>query len=142
MVDLILWRHADAEDGRPDLERALTPKGRKQAAAVAKWLLKRLPQDFVVVASPAPRAQQTAEALGRKVLVENRLAPGASVEAIARFAKSDRPTVLVGHQPDLGEALAYLVAGHADGWRLQKGALWWLAEEPLIVKAVVSPDLL
>jgi phosphohistidine phosphatase len=34
-VDLIIWRHAEAEDGMPDLERRLTPKGRKQAVRVA-----------------------------------------------------------------------------------------------------------
>ena len=38
-MDLILWRHADAEDGMPDLERKLTRKGHKQAEAVARWLL-------------------------------------------------------------------------------------------------------
>jgi phosphohistidine phosphatase len=42
-MDLILWRHAEAEEGGPDLERKLTPKGRKQAKRVAAWLLQRLP---------------------------------------------------------------------------------------------------
>ena len=37
-MELILWRHAEAEDGVPDGERALTKKGRKQARAVAAWL--------------------------------------------------------------------------------------------------------
>jgi len=141
-MDLILWRHADAEDGRPDLERELTRQGRKQAAAVAKWLLKRLPQDFAVVSSPAVRARQTAEALGKPVQIDNLLAPGASVQVFSKYSRLEEAIVLVGHQPDLGEALAYLVTGRSAGWRLQKGALWWLAEEPLIVKAVVSPDLL
>ena len=141
-MDLILWRHADAEDGRPDLERELTSKGHKQAAAVAKWLLKRLPQDFAVVSSPAVRARQTAEALGKPVQIDNLLAPGASVQVFSKYSRLEEAIVLVGHQPDLGEALAYLVTGRSAGWRLQKGALWWLAEEPLIVKAVVSPDLL
>ena len=43
-MDLILWRHAEAEEGGPDLERRLTPKGRKQAKRVAAWLLQRLPK--------------------------------------------------------------------------------------------------
>jgi len=141
-MDLILWRHADAEDGRPDLERELTSKGHKQAAAVAKWLLKRLPQDFAVVSSPAVRARQTAEALGKPVQIDNLLAPGAAVQVFSKYSKTEEAIVLVGHQPDLGRALAYLVSGRSAEWRLQKGALWWLAEEPLIVKAVVSPDLL
>ncbi|NCA25030.1 MAG: histidine phosphatase family protein, partial [Betaproteobacteria bacterium] len=29
-MDLILWRHADAEYGPPDLQRQLTPLGRQQ----------------------------------------------------------------------------------------------------------------
>ena len=141
-MDLILWRHADAADGGPDLERELTPRGHKQAAAVAKWLRKRLPDDFEVVSSPAVRARQTAAALEKSVRIEKQLAPGASVEAILKAAGNRGTVVLVGHQPDLGNALAYLLTGHATDWRLQKGALWWLAGEPPIVRAVVSPDLL
>ena len=62
-----MWRHAEAEDGVPDLERRLTAKGRKQAERVAQWLLQRLPARFAVIASPAARAQHTAEALGGPV---------------------------------------------------------------------------
>ncbi|HSO07654.1 MAG TPA: histidine phosphatase family protein, partial [Pelomicrobium sp.] len=63
-MDLILWRHAEAEDGVPDLARKLTPKGVKQAKRIAKWLRPRLPADTRVIVSPARRALQTAEALG------------------------------------------------------------------------------
>jgi phosphohistidine phosphatase len=139
-MELILWRHADAEDGAPDLERRLTAKGRREAERVAAWLLKRLPKDFRVVASPALRAQQTAEALKARVETDRRLAPGASVADIVGAAKRAEVVVLVGHQPDLGRAIAYLVAGGEDDWRLQKGALWWIEDD--LVKAVVSPDLL
>ena len=144
-MDLILWRHADAEDGRPDLERELTPRGRKQAARVAEWLLERLPKDFRVISSPAARARQTAEATGQKIMIEKSLAPGASVAAIVKAAdwpNGHGAVVLVGHQPDFGNALAYLVSGDAADWRLQKAGLWWLGEQPVIVKAVISPDLL
>lgn len=144
-MDLILWRHADAEDGRPDLQRELTSKGRKQAARVAAWLAQHLPKGYQVVSSPAARARQTAEALTRDLKIDPGLAPGASVQAIVNAAgwpHGGGAIVLVGHQPDLGEALAYLVGGREGGWRLEKGAFWWLAEQPVIVKAVVSPDLL
>ncbi len=63
-MDIILWRHAEAEDGTPDAKRALTPRGEKQARKIAKWLAKRLPEDVRIVVSPAVRCQQTAEALG------------------------------------------------------------------------------
>ncbi|HEX6827948.1 MAG TPA: histidine phosphatase family protein, partial [Burkholderiales bacterium] len=62
-MDLILWRHADAENGMPDSSRKLTTKGRQQAAAVGKWLRKKLPPGTRVIASPATRCQQTAKAL-------------------------------------------------------------------------------
>ena len=48
-MELILWRHADAEDGLPDLSRRLTPRGIKQAERMAAWLLQRLPGKFHVI---------------------------------------------------------------------------------------------
>ena len=144
-MELILWRHADAEDGAPDLERRLTKKGRKQAARVAEWLLEHLPDDFVVLASPAARAQETAEALGVKIKTVNELAPGASVKKILQAAgwpDGEGTAIVVGHQPDLGRTVAFLVSGRETEWSLKKGGLWWLAEEPVEVRAVISPDLL
>jgi phosphohistidine phosphatase len=145
-MELILWRHADAEDGAPDLERKLTAKGHKQAARVAQWLLERLPEEFEVVSSPAARARETAEALKQKMRLDNALAPGASPAAIVKAAgwpHAEGTVIVVGHQPDLGRALAQLVGRRQADWRLQKGALWWLESgEPPLVKAAVSPDLL
>jgi phosphohistidine phosphatase len=37
-MELILWRHAEAEDGIPDMARELTSKGKKQAKHMAAWL--------------------------------------------------------------------------------------------------------
>ena len=145
-MELILWRHADAEDGAPDLARRLTKKGRKQAARVAEWLLPRLPKDFTVIASPAARAQETAEALGVKIRTVNALAPGASTKVILQAAgwpTGEGTVILVGHQPDFGQAIAYLVTGREAGWSLKKAGLWWLVSDlPVEVRAVLSPDLL
>jgi phosphohistidine phosphatase len=141
-MELILWRHADAEDGSPDMARRLTKKGRKQAAHVAEWLEKRLPNDYVLISSPAVRARETAEALGEPRIVEA-LAPGASVKEILQAAGwpgGDGTVILVGHQPDFGRAIAYLVSRRDTDWTLKKGGLWWLA--PNEVRAVISPDLL
>src|SRR5688572_9717451 len=118
-MQLILWRHADAEDGAPDLERRLTAKGHEDAAEVARWLLARLPPDFELVASPAVRAQQTAEALKRSIRTDKRLAPGASVDALiaaAGWPGADGTVVIVGHQPDFGCAVAYLLSGKTLEW--------------------------
>ena len=145
-----MWRHAEAEDGVPDLERRLTAKGRKQAERVAQWLLQRLPARFAVIASPAARAQQTAEALGVPVKTDRSLAPGATPAAIVKacgWPGYKGAAVVVGHQPDLGRALAELLDAQA-GLSIKKGALWWISnrvrdeKDQVVVRAVVSPDLL
>jgi phosphohistidine phosphatase len=150
-MDLILWRHAEAEDGAPDLERRLTAKGVKHAARVAEWLLQRLPAKFTVLASPAARAQATAEALGVPVRTVEALAPGADVRAVLESAGwPDRRSavVVVGHQPDLGRVAAFLVSGAAAAWSVKKGGLWWLSNRAreagaqVVVRAVLTPDIL
>jgi phosphohistidine phosphatase len=149
-MDLILWRHAEAEDGVPDLERRLTAKGRKQAERVAQWLLQRMPARFILLSSPATRAQQTAEALGAPIKTDRTLAPGAAPAAIVKacgWPDYKGALVVVGHQPDLGRALAYLL-GASGSFSVKKGALWWMSnrvrdeKDQVVVRAVVSPDLL
>ncbi|KPK09077.1 MAG: phosphohistidine phosphatase [Betaproteobacteria bacterium SG8_39] len=149
-MDLILWRHAEAEDGGPDLERKLTPKGRKQAKRLAAWLLQRLPSKFALLSSPAVRARQTADALEARLKTDDRLAPGASVAEVLEAADWPRrkgAVVVVGHQPTLGCVAGYLVSGSPVEWSLKKGGLWWLTyrvrsgEAQVVVRAVTSPDM-
>ncbi|MEO8718485.1 MAG: histidine phosphatase family protein [Burkholderiales bacterium] len=148
-MDLILWRHAEAEDGAPDLERRLTPRGHKHAAHVAEWLQHRLPAKFVVLASPARRAQETAQALGVPLRTVPVLAPGAAVRdvlAAAEWPERRNAVVVVGHQPDLGRVAAFLVSGTEAPWSLKKGGAWWLSsrarddEAQVVVRAVVTPE--
>lgn len=148
-MDLILWRHAEAEDGLPDLERRLTPRGQKHAARVAEWLLQRLPAKFVVLASPARRAQETAQALGVPSRTVASLAPGAAVRdilAAVEWPERKSAVVVVGHQPELGRAVAFLLSGAEAPWSLKKGGAWWLSSRTredtaqVVVRAVVAPD--
>jgi phosphohistidine phosphatase len=150
-MDLILWRHAEAEDGLPDLERRLTPRGQKHAARIAQWLLQRLPAKFAVLASPARRAQDTAQALGAPFRTVTALAPGAAVRDIlgaADWPGRKNAVVVVGHQPDLGRVAALLVSGTEASWSVKKGGLWWLSDRvrdegaQVVVRAVVAPDLI
>jgi phosphohistidine phosphatase len=150
-LDLILWRHAEAEEGTPDLARRLTPRGHKHAERVAQWMLQRLPARFPVLASPAERTQQTARALGVPFKTVRALAPGASVAQILNAAEwPDRKgaVVVVGHQPDLGQVAAFLLSDTQGDWTLKKGGLWWLTnrvrndESQVVVRAVMAPDLL
>ncbi|MDP1716682.1 MAG: histidine phosphatase family protein, partial [Burkholderiales bacterium] len=80
-MELILWRHADAEDGRPDAGRKLTAKGAKQAEVMAAWLRERLPEDTAVLVSPARRAQQTAQALSKKFETSQAIGTATTPEA-------------------------------------------------------------
>lgn len=139
-MELILWRHADAENGADDMARRLTDKGRRQAAAMAKWLRAHLPKNYTVVASPAIRAQETAEALGAKIATDITLAPGASVADITGAAQRySGLVIIVGHQPDLGRAAATL-AGASGEWHVEKGAIVWFSGGHL--KALLPSELL
>ncbi|XLM20156.1 histidine phosphatase family protein, partial [Chromobacterium piscinae] len=75
-MDLILWRHAEAEEGVDDLARALTRRGQQQASRMASWLRNRLPEHYVLLASEARRSQQTAAYLAKSYEVLPELNPG------------------------------------------------------------------
>ena len=148
-MDLILWRHAEAEPGEPDLGRRLTSKGLKQAERMAQWLDSHLPDTCRVLVSPADRAQQTAVALQRKFKTVPELAPGASVAAVltaANWPDSREPVLLVGHQPTLGAVASFLLSGEEAYWSVRKGAVWWLSNRAkegvaaVVLKVVVAPD--
>jgi phosphohistidine phosphatase len=149
-MDLILWRHAEAEDGLPDARRKLTARGRKQAKQVARWLGKRLPAGARILASPAVRAVQTAEALGLPFDTPGKLGPGASAACLlgaAGWPHAGGTVVIVGHQPTLGRAAAQLLIGDAAEWSVRKGALWWFSRRlrggqvETVLRAVIAPDL-
>jgi len=148
-VDLILWRHAEAEAGEPDLGRRLTAKGQKQAERVAVWLEGRLPDSCRILSSPADRAQQTALSLKRKFKVVPELAPGAGVAAVlaaAGWPDSREPMLIVGHQPTLGQVAAFLLSGEDVSWSVRKSAVWWLTNRmrdegnAVVLKVVIGPD--
>jgi phosphohistidine phosphatase len=153
MMDLILWRHAEAEDaaaGQSDLERALTAKGQKQARRMGQWFASQLPDNCRVLSSPALRTLQTAEGLGRKFKIHPDLAPGADPADVLKAANwpgAKETVMVVGHQPTLGQAAALLMTGEDQDWEIRKASAWWFAQrEPgdpasLYLKAVMGPDL-
>jgi len=152
-VDLILWRHAEAqehpqgEQGEQgdalDLARRLTPRGEKQAARMAAWLDRQLPEGTRIWSSPAARTEQTAQtvqALGRKYRVSEALAPGASPAHLLEL--------VVGHQPTLGQVVAQLLGMQAADCSVKKGAVWWLRRREragapqTVIVTVQTPELL
>lgn len=153
-MDLILWRHAEAEepsDGVDDLARSLTPRGEKQAARMAAWLDRQLPEGLRVLASPARRTEQTASALGRKFKMRAELLPGGTPQdllELAQWPRAKGTVLVVGHQPMLGQTIAQLMGLNAAECVVRKGAVWWLRQRQrldqsqTVLIAVQSPELL
>ena len=157
-MDLILWRHAEAEewpDGDPqagsDMERSLTPRGVKQAARMANWLDRQLPDGTRILISPARRCEQTALALGRKYKIYSELAPDATCTqllALVQWPQAKSPILVVGHQPTLGQTIAELMGLKESDCPVKKGAVWWLrsrdrdGHSQTVVVTVQSPEIL
>ena len=150
-MDLLLWRHAEAEDGFPDLKRKLTVRGEKQAAQMAEWLKKHAPKNLRILVSPALRCQQTAEALVLPFETDRHLGTDGNAANLLTAAGwpdgGKAATVLVvGHQPTLGQTAALLLSGTEDDWTIKKGAVWWFSnrtrntETQTVLRAVLSPD--
>ena len=157
-MDLILWRHAEAEDwlldddtSSIDLDRSLTQRGEKQALRMAAWLDRQLPEGARILVSPARRCEQTALALGRKHKVRSELAPDATAAQLlelVQWPSSKYPILVIGHQPVLGQVIAQLLGLKDSDCAVKKGALWWLrnrdrdGHSQTVIVTVQSPELL
>lgn len=146
-MDLILWRHAEAEDGLDDERRKLTAKGQRQAAAMAKWLHAHLPKHFVVIASPAVRTCETASALASKFTTSDDVGLGATPESVLRAAgwpRANQSVVIVGHQPTLGMTAAQLMSAKPLQWSVRKGSIVWIVrrDSENVLRAVLPPEMI
>ena len=156
-MDLILWRHAEAEPATEEITdefRKLTGKGMKQANKIAYWLDSTLPETCRIFVSPAVRTRDTAEALissGRKFKIAPELAPDSTVEAVLRLVNwpnSREPVMIVGHQPYLGQVAGELLGHPLQEYSIRKGNVWWISQKQrqgeelqTYLKAIMSPDL-
>ncbi|MFY9129884.1 MAG: histidine phosphatase family protein [Limnohabitans sp.] len=153
-MDLIFWRHAEAFEpleGQDDLSRTLTPKGEKQALRMSQWLDRQLPEGVRIISSPAVRCEQTVKPLGRKVKYKSEILPNASLDDLlvtSGWPDSKMSVLIVGHQPVLGQAIAYLLGLPNGECSVRKGAIWWLRSRvrdgitQTIVVSVQTPELL
>lgn len=153
-MDLILWRHAEAEDGSmsvPDDRRRLTAKGERQARDMARWLEARLPRDCRVLVSPAQRTQQTAHRLQRPYELAPEVGTAASAADLlvaTGWPDAGRCVLVVGHQPTLGRVAARVLCGSEQDWAVKKGAVVWLGARTrdgiteAVLKAVMQPGFL
>ncbi len=153
-MDLILWRHAEAVDATlrmPDDERALTAKGERDAKRMAKWLNDRLPEDAVILVSPALRTQQTAGALQRQFTTVATIGTGAQPADLlkaAHWPRAAHAKLIVGHQPTLGCTVSLLLTGAEDDLSVKKGAVYWITGRQRggrvqpVLRAMMAPDML
>lgn len=158
-MHLILWRHAEAEELSPalsltraaDMQRPLTRRGHKQAAASAAWLKAHAPADARIVCSPSVRTRETAAALGGDIEVLPELAPSADVSdvlAAIGWPEGAATTIIIGHQPWLGRLASLLLGGHEMNWSVRKSGIWWISgrtrenEAQVVLRAVVNPEFL
>ena len=155
-MELILWRHADAEPHglQADKDRPLTSLGQKQAKKMASFLKTRLPKDVILYSSPATRCQETISALKLPYETSKLLSTDASVSDLLELVEwhsesITKQTILVcGHQPTLGQVISKILTGHCQYWAVKKGAIWWLSsrtrrqDEQAWVKAVLTYDVL
>ena len=150
-MDLILWRHADAEEGEPDMSRNLTNKGRRQAKRMARWLRSHLPKRVRILCSPADRARQTADALHLPYQVIEEIAPGCSVEELLKtsgWPQGDNVVMLVGHNPAISQLASQVLSAKVFPMSLRKGSILWVTsrtreDEPdVVIKAAMVPSML
>ena len=118
---LVLIRHAKAADGVADIDRPLTARGRRDAAAIGAWLAAGGVRPDRVVISPSRRTRQTwAEAalamsadiapMVEPLIYENTVD---DLIAVVRATPPEyRTLVLVGHNPSIG-TLAFDLDGDA-----------------------------
>jgi phosphohistidine phosphatase len=137
-MDLVVVRHALAMEKSPDVEddeRPLTAEGRRQARTCAAALERLDVRLGRLLHSPKRRAFETAKLLARLVEREPSAfeplarTPGRS---LLRGLRGKR-TAVVGHEPWLGELVAWLVVGSRSrgaSFRLEKGGVAILRGEP------------
>jgi phosphohistidine phosphatase len=141
---LYFLRHGAADwpewDGDDDA-RPLTKAGRKEMHTVGEFLVRLKTRVDVVLASPLPRATQTAdiaaEHLKVRVREEKLLAPGFKADDLTRVLRKypEQTLMLAGHEPDFSEVVQALTGGRIKmpkaGVALvelagRKGKLLWL----------------
>jgi phosphohistidine phosphatase SixA len=156
MVELGLLRHADAGDSLAwdgdDTLRPLSRKGRRQCERLGRFLASVGYVPDVLISSPKVRARETAEEvapyLGARVTIDERLAAGFDLPALAavlREAGDPVRPVLVGHDPDFSWLLATLCGIGAPTMRKGAFALVELdavAPGAASLRWLIPPDLL
>jgi phosphohistidine phosphatase len=155
-MQLFVIRHALAEEalpGQSDAERELTDDGIRKLRQVVKGL-RALDISFDrVLTSPWARAVQTAERLvpisDSEPTVTDLLTHSPKAELLAMIAERNEDTAVVGHEPWLGELVAWLAFGdtrHGEAIEIKKGGMVVLEGSAvpggMTVRAVLTPRMI
>lgn len=143
------WEHWE----KPDDERPLTKKGRKEMDVIANALLKLPVRPALILTSPLPRAWETANIVAQVLEIDYEtsplLAPGFDGNALRQLLNEhmNQDLMFVGHEPDFSRVIALLTGGIvrmakaglarvdlADGANLV-GELVWLVP-PKVIKEI------
>lgn len=123
MRTLILLRHAksDYPPGVPDVDRPLSPRGVRDAAAAGEWLRAAFPAVDLAIVSPALRARDTwqrveEQVTASRVRLDDRIYAdwGSGLPQVLADVEPDAHTVvIVGHNPGI-EEYAVRLSGKED----------------------------
>jgi phosphohistidine phosphatase len=155
-MQLFVIRHGVAHDPAPGLDdaaRALTAAGKAKLRRVVRGLGALDLQFDRVLTSPWKRAMQTARLLAPiatgEPVTTALLTRRPSAELLALIAERSGPTAVVGHEPWLGELVAWLAFGdtrHGDALLIKKSGVLWLEGTTvpggMQIRAVIPPRLL
>ncbi|MCE5230741.1 phosphohistidine phosphatase SixA [bacterium] len=137
MIKIYMLRHEEAVPRNArglDRDRALTPEGEKKIAASARGMARLGITPDRIWTSPYVRAVQTARAaaadlgMADKIEEKKELSPGADpgeiADLIAKQIGEEGSVMIVGHNPDFEQLIAWLISPRGDAnIDFKKGAL-------------------
>jgi phosphohistidine phosphatase len=129
-MQLLVIRHAIAEEredfassGRDDSERPLTGEGRDKMQRGLDGLRRIVPRIDLLASSPFTRARQTAELVAEtygisEIKMVDALVPDGALPDVQSWLQRKSTTkvvAVVGHEPQLGELVTWLMSGLREG---------------------------
>ena len=139
-MHLYLLRHGEADWpdwDKPDDERPLTKRGKKEIRKLAKFLTGLDVDLDEILTSPLPRAAQTADVVAKRYRLDthrdNALEPGFDYHDLEKILESrqDLSLMIVGHEPDFTDVISRLTNARL---KLSKGGLALVDLDPARMK--------
>ena len=146
-MDLYILRHGRAEEKSnlataDDRQRRLTAEGKKKMRRIAKSMRAMELNFDLILSSPYPRAQATAQIVAEILGLEKVMSlsptlatdgnPKELIDALKRNYRQRKQVLLVGHEPYLSRLISLLMSGDTSiAITLKKGGLVKLSAKAL-----------